>query len=246
MAKFELKGKYTDGSDWTAGTFDVPTSLPNYVSFEKPTTVDVSMNGSEVTYSGVAEFESGGAIESGEYHQVLHMPVEMLIPAPVTDPPVVGITINLGSLYFNRQPLINEYFLLRALSTTKNILTLAIAKCKEKNGENAVCEIVNKNDISVSPKKYAHNITVAGTNARVSFTLYTTHPDAYSNILTVKMNASLGELQRYPAAGEATVVGTTSIIYAIQLTSGDLYAVSGTGSALLNDNQPVSDIVVPL
>lgn len=27
MAKFELKGKYTDGSDWTAGTFDVPTSL---------------------------------------------------------------------------------------------------------------------------------------------------------------------------------------------------------------------------
>lgn len=27
MAKFELKGKYTDGADWTAGTFDVPTSL---------------------------------------------------------------------------------------------------------------------------------------------------------------------------------------------------------------------------
>lgn len=27
MAKFELKGKYTDGSDWTAGTFDVSTSL---------------------------------------------------------------------------------------------------------------------------------------------------------------------------------------------------------------------------
>ena len=27
MAKFELKGKYTDGTDWTAGTFDVTTSL---------------------------------------------------------------------------------------------------------------------------------------------------------------------------------------------------------------------------
>ena len=27
MAKFELKGKYTDGTDWTAGTFDAPTSL---------------------------------------------------------------------------------------------------------------------------------------------------------------------------------------------------------------------------
>lgn len=27
MAKFELKGKYTDGTDWTAGTFDVSASL---------------------------------------------------------------------------------------------------------------------------------------------------------------------------------------------------------------------------
>lgn len=246
MAKFELKGKYTDGTDWTAGTFDVPTSLPNYVSFKKPTNIDVSMNGSEVTYSGVAEFESGGAIESGEYHQVLPTPVEMLIPAPVTDPPSVGETINLGSSYFNRQPLVNEYFLCRTLSPTKNILTLAIAKCTEHSGANAVCEIKNKNDISVSPKKYAHNITVAGTNARVSFTLYTTHPNAYSNILTVKKNASLGELQRYPAAGEATIIGITSTVYAIQLASGDLYAVSGTGSGVLRDEQPVSDIVVPL
>ena len=246
MAKFELKGKYTDGTDWTAGTFDVPTSLPNYVSFEKPTTIDVSMNGSEVTYSGVAEFESGGAIESGEYHQVLPMPVEMLIPAPITDPPSVGETINLGSAYFNRQPLVNEYFLCRTLSPAKNILTLAIAKCTEHSGANAVCEIKNKNDISTAPKKYAHNIAVAGTNARVSFTLYTTHPNAYSNILTVKMNAGLGELQRYPAAGESTVTGITSIIYAIQLMSEDLYAVSGTGSALLKDDEPVFDIVVPL
>ena len=153
MAKFELKGKYTDGTDWTAGTFDVPTSLPNYMSLEKPTSTNVSTNGEEVTYTGVAEWKAAGAMESGEFHQVLPMPVEMLIPAPVTDPPVVGGTINLGSSYFNRQPLINEYFLLRAISPTKNILTLAIAKCKEKSGANAVCEIVNKNDISVSDRK---------------------------------------------------------------------------------------------
>ena len=246
MAKFELKGKYTDGTDWTAGTFDVPTGLPNYMSLEKPTSTDVSMNGAEVTYTGVAKFEADGSMESGEYHQVLPMPVEMLIPAPVTDPPSVGETINLGSPYFNRQPLVNEYFLCRILSPAKNILTLAIAKCIEHSGANAVCEIKNKNDISIAPKKYAHNIAVAGTNSRVSFTLYTTHPNAYSNILTVKMNASLGELQRYPAAGEATVSGITSIIYAIQLASDDLYAVSGTGSLLLKNDQPVSDIVVQL
>ena len=110
MAKFELKGKYTDGTDWTAGTFDVPTSLPNHMSLEKPTSTNVSTNGAEVTYTGVAEFEADGSMESGEYHQVLPMPVEMLIPAPVTDPPSVGETINLGSSYFNRQPLVNEYF----------------------------------------------------------------------------------------------------------------------------------------
>lgn len=226
----------------------IPTGggLPNYVSFETPTSINVSTNGNEVTYTGVAEFEADGSMKSGEYHQVLPMPVEMLMPTHVTDPPVVGGTINLGSSYFNRQPLINEYFLLRALSLTKGILTLAIAKCKEKSGANAVCKIVNKNDISIAAKKYAHNITVSGTNTRVSFTLYTTHPNAYSNILTVKTEAGLQELQRYPAAGETTVVGITTIVYAIQLKSGDLYAVGGTGSALLLNDDPVSDIVVPL
>ena len=44
MAKFELKGKYTDGTDWTAGTFEVPTSLPNSMSLEKPTSTNVSQS----------------------------------------------------------------------------------------------------------------------------------------------------------------------------------------------------------
>lgn len=55
MATFELKGKYTDGTDWTAGTFDVSTSLPNSMSLAKPTSINVSTNGAEVTYTGVAE-----------------------------------------------------------------------------------------------------------------------------------------------------------------------------------------------
>lgn len=243
MAKFELKGKYTDGSEWTAGTFDVPTSLPNYVSFEKPTTVDVSMNGSEVTYSGVAEFESGGAIKSGEYHQVLPMPVEMLIPAPVTDPPSVGETINLGSPYFNRQPLINEYFLLRALSPTKNILTLAIAKCEEKSGANAVCKIVNKNDISVSPKKYAHNITIEAGNAVIGFTIFTSHPNAYPNALSVYANIGLSANQQIPASG---VIGNNLPVYCIRKGATVLSAIAVGMSVSLNSDIEVKDIVVPL
>lgn len=243
MAKFELKGKYTDGTDWTAGTFDVPTSLPNYMSLEKPTTVDVSMNGSEVTYSGVAEFESNGAMESGEYHQVLPMPVEMLIPAPVTDPPSVGETINLGSAYFNRQPLVNEYFLCRTLSPTKNILTLAIAKCTEHSGATAVCEIKNKNDISVSPKKYAHNITVEAGNAVIGFTIFTSHPNAYPNSLSVYANIGLSANQQIPASG---VIGNNLPVYCIRMGVTGLAAIAVGMSVTLDSDTEVKDIVVPL
>lgn len=217
--------------------------LPNYVSFEAPTSINVSTNGNEATYTGVAEFEADGSMKSGEYHQVLPMPVEMLIPAPVTDPPVVGGTINLGSSYFNRQPLINEYFLLHALSPTKNILTLAIAKCKEKSGANAVCEIVNKNDISVSPKKYAHNITIEAGNAVIGFTIFTSYPNAYQNALSVYANIGLSANQQIPASG---VIGNNLPVYCIRMGVTGLAAIAVSMSVSLNSDTEVKDIVVPL
>ena len=243
MAKFELKGKYTDGTDWTAGTFDVPTSLPNYMSLEKPTSINVSMNGAEVTYTGVTKWEAADAMESGEYHQVLPMPVEMLIPAPITYPPSVGETINLGSSYFNRQPLVNEYFLLRTLSPTKNILTLAIAKCKEKSGANAVCEIVNKNDISVSPKKYAHNITIEAGNAVIGFTMFTSNPNACPNALSVYATIGLSANQQIPASG---VIGNNLPVYCIRMGVAGLAAIAVGMSVTLDSETKVNDIVVPL
>lgn len=243
MATFELKGKYTDGTDWTAGTFDVPTSLPNYMSLEKPTSTDVSMDGAEVTYTGVAEWKAAGAMESGEFHQVLPMPVEMLIPAPITDPPSVGETINLGSSYFNRQPLVNEYFLCRTLSPTKNILTLAIAKCTEHSGANAVCEIKNKNDISTAPKKYAHNITVEAGNAVIGFTIFTSHPNAYPNALSVYANIGLSANQQIPASG---VIGNNLPVYCIRMGVTGLAAIAVGMSVTLASDTEVKDIVVPL
>lgn len=217
--------------------------LPNYVSFETPTSINVSTNGNEVTYTGVAEFEADGSMESGEYHQVLPMPVEMLIPAPVTDPPVVGGTINLGSAYFNRQPLINEYFLLRALSSTKNILTLAIAKCTEYSGANAVCEIKNKNDISIAPKKYAHNITIEAGNAVIGFTIFTSHPNAYPNVLSVYANIGLSANQQIPASG---VIENNLPVYCIRMGVTGLAALAVGMSVNLDSDTEVKDIVVPL
>lgn len=220
-----------------------PATLPNYVSFEAPTSINVSTNGNEVTYTGVAEFEADGSMESGEYHQVLPMPVEMLIPAPVTDPPSVGETINLASAYFNRQPLVNEYFLCRTLSPTKNILTLAIAKCTEHSGANAVCEIKNKNDISIAPKKYAHNITIEAGNAVIGFTIFTPHPNAYPNALSVYANIGLSANQQIPASG---VIGKNLPVYCIRMGVTGLAAIAVGMSVNLDSDTEVKDIVVPL
>ena len=217
--------------------------LPNYVSFETPTSINVSANGNEVTYTGVAEFEADGSMKSGEYHQVLPMPVEMLIPAPVTDPPVVGEIINLGSAYFNRQPLVNEYFLLRALSSAKNILTLAIAKCTAHSGATAVCEIKNKNDISIAPKKYAHNITIEAGNAVIGFTIFTSYPNAYTNALSVYANIGLSANQQIPASG---VIGNNLSVYCIRRGATGLAAIAVGMSVSLDSDTEVKDIVVPL
>lgn len=238
-----IKGAKGDKGNTGATGPAGPATLPNYVSFEKPTSTNVSTNGEEVTYTGVAEFEADGSMESGEYHQVLPMPVEMLIPAPVTDPPSVGETINLSSAYFNRQPLVNEYFLCRTLSPTKNILTLAIAKCKEKSGANAVCEIVNKNDISVSPKKYAHNITIEDGNAVISFTIFTSLPNAYPNALSVYANIGLSANQQIPASG---VIGNNLPVYCIRMGVTALAAIAVGMSFTLDSDTKVKDIVVPL
>lgn len=217
--------------------------LPNYVSFEAPTSINVSTNGNEATYTGVAKFEADDSMKSGEYHQVLPMPVEMLVPAPVADPPVVGGTINLSSPYFNRQPLINEYFLLRAVSLTKNILTLAIAKCTEHSGANAVCEIKNKNDISIAPKMYAHNITIDAPDAVIGFTVFTSYPNAYPYALSIYANNGLSANQQIPASG---VIKNNLPVYCIRKGANGLVAIAVGNSVTLDSDTEVKDIVVPL
>lgn len=128
MAKFELKGKYTDGTDWTAGTFDVPTSLPNYMSLEKP-------------------------------------------------------------------------------------------------------------------KKYAHNITIEAGNAVIGFTIFTSHPNAYPNALSVYANIGLSANQQIPASG---VIGNNLPVYCIRMGVTGLAAIAVGMSVNLDSETEVKDIVVPL
>lgn len=65
------------------------------------------MNGSEVTYSGVAEFESGGAIESGEFHEVKESPL-LFISMGLTGNASTGNYFNFSTANFNRTPHIRE------------------------------------------------------------------------------------------------------------------------------------------
>ena len=160
MATFELKGKYTDGTDWTAGTFDVPTSLPNYVSLEKPTSVSVNESGSEVTYSGVAEFESGGAMESGEFHEVKESPLVFLQVGTNTNA-VVGGTVLMVNSWFNRTPHLNEkcYFITTQPDSTQIAWT---GKCIQLDGDSCRFQVFLVTQLGGGAKKYLHRMRIYG------------------------------------------------------------------------------------
>lgn len=203
MAKFELKGKYTDGTDWTAGTFDVPTSLPNHMSLEKPTTVDVSMNGSEVTYSGVAEFESGGAIESGEYHEVKESPL-LFISMGLTGNASTGNYFNFSTGNFNRTPHIREKCFFITRQSVDNSVVAWTGICTEIAGSTVRFQVLIMQNIS--GQKYQHNICMKIDGAyAISFQVVSNVANKYITISQFKDLFS--ELIDYPASG-LVLVGT--------------------------------------
>jgi hypothetical protein len=160
MAKFELKGKYTDGTDWTAGTFDVPTSLPNYMSLEKPTSISINESGNERTVTGVAEFESGGAIESAEFHSVDETPLIFLTVGTNTNA-VAGGTALLVNSMFNRVPHLNEkcYFVTTQPNSSKVAWT---GKCIQVSGDTSRFQVTMTVNLGGGTKKYLHRMSIYG------------------------------------------------------------------------------------
>lgn len=227
MAKFELKGKYTDGTDWTAGTFDVPTSLPNYVSFEKPTTVDVSMDGSEVTYSGVAEFESGGAIESGEYHEVKESPL-LFISMGLTGNASTGNYFNFSTANFNRTPHIREKCFFITRQSVDNSVVAWTGMCTEIAGSTVrfQCLIVQ----NISGQKYQHNICMKSDGAyAISFQVVS---DVASKYITISQLKNLfSELIDYPASGLVLVGTAYKNVWSIKKVTNIMYIQPWEGAA---------------
>lgn len=227
MAKFELKGKYTDGSDWTAGTFDVPTSLPNYMSLEKPTTVDVSTDGSKVTYSGVAEFKSGGAMESGEFHEVKESPL-LFMSMGLTGNASTGNYFNFSTANFNRTPHIREKCFFITRQSVDNSVVAWTGMCTEIAGSTVRFQVLIVQNIS--GQKYQHNICMKTDGAyAISFQVVSDVANKYITISQLKDLFS--ELIDYPASGLVLVGTAYKSVWSIKKVTNIIYIQPWEGAS---------------
>lgn len=229
MAKFELKGKYTDGTDWTAGTFDVPTSLPNSMSLEKPTSVSVSADGSEVTYTGVAEFESAGSMESGEFHQVVESPL-IFMSMGLTGNASTGNYFNFSISNFNRTPHVREKCFFITRQSVDNSVVAWTGMCAEIAGATARFQVLILQNIS--GQKYQHNICMKIDGAyAISFQVVSEVPNKYIAISQIK--DLLSEVVDYPASGIVLVGTTYKNVWSIKKVINNIYIQpwDGTSSA---------------
>lgn len=115
----KLKLTLSDGRSIESNAFTLPqgpvgpagpATLPNYVSFEKPTSISVNASGGERTVTGVAEWEATGEMESGEYHIIDEEPLYMVKFHNGTANPTLGTEFADNDDAFNRSPKVNELF----------------------------------------------------------------------------------------------------------------------------------------
>ena len=132
-----------------------PATLPNYVSFEKPTSTNVSTNGAEVTYTGVAEWKAAGAMESGEFHEVKESPL-LFISMGLTGNASTGNYFNFSTANFNRTPHVREKCFFITRQSVDNSVVAWTGICTEIAGSTVRFQVLIVQNIS--SQKYQHNI----------------------------------------------------------------------------------------
>lgn len=227
MAKFELKGKYTDGSDWTAGTFDVPTSLPNSMSLEKPTSTNVSTNGEEVTYTGFAEWKAAGAMESGVFQEVKESPL-LFISMGLTGNASTGNYFNFSTANFNRTPHVREKCFFITRQSVDNSVVAWTGICTEIAGSTVRFQVLIVQNIS--GQKYQHNICMKIDGAyAISFQVVSDVAGKYITISQIK--DLFGELVDYPASGLVLVGTAYTSVYSIKKVTNIMYIQPWEGAS---------------
>lgn len=226
-----------------------PATLPNYVSFEKPTSISVNASGGERTVTGVAEWEAAGEMESGEYHIIDEEPLVFTQVGQIFSTPVVGSNILVTLSNLNREPHFNEYCTFFTQdSAGKNYV------CVGKHSTGGTTGIFQFNVVSVveisSSKKYLHNIS-GNTSAAFAMSLQVI-TNSSAPITTVERLKSLGifaNQNNVPASGCTLQGGDFRPAYCLRYVSGNLYLIAFNGidsPYQLNDSQVLKDFVVEI
>ncbi len=169
--------------------------------------------------------------------------------------PAVNQTITFPTNSFNRTPIVGDVLRFPFLNTTTNKCYDCNSICTAISDSTATFQYKSVVDITgiQGPKgdtgpagpatKYAHNITIEAGNAVIGFTIFTSHPNAYPNALSVYANIGLSANQQIPASG---VIGNNLPVYCIRMGVTGLAAIAVGMSVTLDSDTEVKDIVVPL
>lgn len=214
----------TNGKDGAPG----PATLPNYVSFEKPTSTDISMDGKEVTYTGVAEWEAAGAMESGEFHQVVESPL-IFMSMGMSGNASTGNYFNFSISNFNRTPHVREKCFFITKQSVDDTIVAWTGLCSEILGSTARFQVLIMQAIPSKPK-YQHNICMKTDGAyAISFQVVS---DVAGKYITISQLKDLfGELIDYPASGLVLVGTEYKNVYSIKKVTNIMYIQPWEGAS---------------
>lgn len=224
-----------------------PATLPNYVSFEKPTSTDVSMNGTEVTYTGVAEWGAAGAMESGEFHEVKESPL-LFISMGLTGNASTGNYFNFSTANFNRTPHIREKCFFITRQAVDDSIVAWTGVCTEIAGSTVRFQVFIVQNIS--GQKYQHNICMKTDGAyAISFQVVSDVTGKYITISQFKHLFS--ESIDYPASGLVLVGTAYKNVWSIKKVTNIMYiqpweGASSAAYALADTAMITKDTVVKL
>ena len=234
----------TNGKDGAPG----PATLPNCVSFEKPTSTNISMDGKEVTYTGVAEWEAAGAMESGEFHQVVESPL-IFMSMGMSGNASTGNYFNFSISNFNRTPHVREKCFFITRQSVDDTIVAWTGLCSEILESTARFQVLIMQAIPSKPK-YQHNICMKLDGAyAISYQVVTNVASKYITISQFK--DLFGELIDYPASGLVLVGTEYKNVCSIKKVTNIMYIQpwEGASSAAysLNDTARITqDTVVKL
>lgn len=226
-----------------------PATLPNYVSFEKPTSISVNASGGERTVTGVAEWEAAGEMESGEYHIIDEEPLIFTSNGIIVTTPAVGSNILLTLSNLNREPHLNEYC---AFITQDSAGKTYASVGKHSTG--GTTGIFQFNIISVveinSVKMYLHNISGNSSGAfAMSLQVVTNSSAPITTVEHLKTLGIFSNQNNVPASGCALQGTDFRPIYCLRYVSASLYLIAFNGvdsPYQLNDSQVLKDFVVEI